>query len=125
MSSAYVPAELRRRVATQARMEIEHILPRARGGLTAEENLWLACSACNNYKGDRVNAQDPKTDLRARLFNPRFQVWEEHFAWNVAGTRILGRTPTGRATIVALKLNRPLLVRARTGWVTAGWHPSR
>ena len=100
MSSAYVPAELRRRVAAQARyrcgycltqeqiagavMEIEHIFPRARGGLTVEENLWLACSACNNYKSDRVNAQDPKTDLRARLFNPRFQVWEEHFAWNAA-----------------------------------------
>ena len=32
-------------------LEIEHILPRARGGSDDEDNLWLACRLCNNAKG--------------------------------------------------------------------------
>lgn len=36
---------------------------------------------------------------------------------------IRGATSIGRATIVALDLNRALLVRARAYWMSAGWHP--
>lgn len=141
MSSAYVPADLRHRVSVQARfrcgyclsqekitgaaMEIEHLFPRARGGLTLEENLWLACSFCNEYKGDRVTWLDPENGRSVRLFNPRFQVWAEHFEWDETSTMVLGTTAIGRATVEALKLNRPLLVRARKFWVDAGWHPPR
>ncbi|HEY3227585.1 MAG TPA: hypothetical protein VGJ87_00105 [Roseiflexaceae bacterium] len=57
------------------------------------------------------------------LFNPRAQRWDEHFAWSDDGTQILGLTAIGRATIVALQLNRPLLVSARRRWVLVGWHP--
>ena len=82
MGSAYVPRELRRRVAEQARyrcgycqtqvavvgmpMEIEHLIPRSRGGPTAEENLWLSCSLCNMHKGQRTLAEDPETEYRQR-----------------------------------------------------------
>jgi hypothetical protein len=58
-----------------------------------------------------------------RLFNPRRQRWLEHFTWTPEGDLVIGLTPTGRATIVALQLNRPTLVRARRLWVVAGWHP--
>jgi hypothetical protein len=51
------------------------------------------------------------------------QPWIEHFMWNDNGTQIPGLTPVGRATVVALQLNRPLLVGARRRWVLAGWHP--
>src|SRR6266508_111542 len=114
MSGRYIPTSLRERVAEQARhrcgycltaelivgaqMEIDHIIPRARGGPTTEDNLWLACSPCNDFKGDRVAALDPESGLIVSLFNPRRQRWHEHFAWTPAGDRILGRTPTGRAT---------------------------
>ena len=47
----------------------------------------------------------------------------EHFAWSDAGDRIVGLTPTGRATVVALQLNRPILVHARRAWTSVGWHP--
>jgi 5-methylcytosine-specific restriction endonuclease McrA len=30
-------------------LEIDHIMPRARGGSDAEDNLWLACRACNLF----------------------------------------------------------------------------
>jgi hypothetical protein len=57
------------------------------------------------------------------LFNPRRQIWREHFAWTPEGDRIIGLTAVGRATTVALNLNRPALVKARQVWVAAGWHP--
>jgi hypothetical protein len=57
------------------------------------------------------------------LFNPRTQKWSDHFVWTDSGTRILGKTATGRATVIALRLNRPPLVDARRAWVAVGWHP--
>ncbi len=141
MSQTYVPAELRREVAAQARyrcgycrtsetitgtpMEIDHYVPESRGGRTTEENLWLACSLCNRHKAHRTTAEDPASGQTVPLFNPRHQVWEEHFTWVDSGTRIAGLTATGRATAQALALNRPVLVLARRRWVEAGWHPPR
>ena len=49
--------------------------------------------------------------------------WTEHFTWSENGTRIQGKTPTGRATVLALKMNNPTVVFARRRWVSAGWHP--
>src|SRR5262249_45238770 len=97
--------------------------PMSLGGPTEEQNLWLACAPCNLHKGDRVTAVDPSTGEAIRLFNPRTQRWAEHFAWSRAADRVLGRTPTGRATVSALSLNRASLVASRRAWVSAGWHP--
>jgi hypothetical protein len=139
MSSSYVPQELRDRVREVARfrcgycrsaeaivgapMELDHLIPQSLGGATAEENLWLACSLCNDHKSDRVASLDPLSGQLTRFFDPRRQVWEEHFRWSVSGTHILGITATGRATVAALKLNRAVLVCARQLWIEAGWHP--
>lgn len=139
MSSAYVPRALRQRVAEQARyrcgyclsqevvvgasMEMEHLFPRSLGGVTEEDNLWLACSACNEYKAVRTAAEDPESGLIVRLFNPRHQSWHDHFEWIDGGVFILGKTAIGRATLIALRLNRPSLVEARRIWIPAGWHP--
>ena len=94
-------------------------------GPTEEANLWLACTQCNLRQGDRVTARDPLTEGWVPLFNPRRQMWAEHFRWPSAGDEIVGLTPVGRATVQALHLNRPLLAQARRGWLTAGWHPPR
>jgi hypothetical protein len=61
--------------------------------------------------------------LLVRLFNPRHQTWQDHFAWIDSGTRIVGKTTVGRVTVTALQLNRPSLVQSRKIWVEAGWHP--
>jgi hypothetical protein len=58
-----------------------------------------------------------------RLFHPRRDRWADHFAWTDDGTRILGLTPTGRATVEALRLNREPLVNLRRVLVQAGEHP--
>lgn len=74
-------------------LEIEHIVPEARGGTNEEENLWLACRMCNSYKGVQVDAVDPFSGMLISLFNPRTQIWGVHFRWRADGTTIEGLTP--------------------------------
>jgi hypothetical protein len=104
-------------------MTLDHIIPQAAGGLTTEENLWLACRRCNEFKGGQTHAYDSQTGEWITLFNPRLQLWAEHFAWSEDGTEILGKTPCGRATVVALQMNNSEIVVARRLWVSAGWWP--
>lgn len=139
MSSVAVPAELRAALAaatgyccgycrtseliTGIPLEIEHLVPRSRGGRTVEENLWLACRLCNAHKSDRTQVRDPETGTFARLFDPRRDSWYSHFRWSADAMLIEGLTPIGRATVEALDLNRPSLIVARPLWIAAGWHP--
>jgi hypothetical protein len=139
MSQTYVAKELRERVAVEARfrcgycltaqavvgtpMEIDHLIPESLGGLTEESNLWLACSLCNDRKSNRIAWADPTSGEMVRLFDPRRQEWTDHFRWTASGDEIVGLTPTGRATVAALQLNRTALVEARRLWVFVGWHP--
>ena len=104
-------------------LEIEHLMPKAKGGGDEEENLWLACPLCNGYKGIQTEATDPLTSQAVKLFNPRKQQWSQHFEWSSDGSKIVGSTPYGRATIIALQLNNPVAVMVRQQWVIAGWHP--
>lgn len=109
-----------------ARLEIEHLVPRAKGGPSDESNLWLSCSLCNAAKQDRVSAIDPESANEVPLFNPRTQIWSEHFEWSPDGLRIIGRTPTGRATMTLLHLNTdPVRLIVRSYWIQAGWHPPK
>lgn len=60
-------------------LEIEHILPISSGGTDEKENLWLACRNCNGFKFTKTEAEDPKTGKVVVIFNPRTQIWREHF----------------------------------------------
>src|SRR5262249_4718216 len=102
---------------------IDHIIPRSAKGLTTAVNLCLACSHCNIGKGDRTKAIDPHTGKPVVLFNPRRDAWEKHFHWSRDWKRLLGRTPTGRATVIALDMNATLLQHARPFWRVVGQIP--
>jgi hypothetical protein len=78
---------------------------------------------CNSHKADRMSATDPESGQVAALFNPRTELWNEHFEWTENGAVIRGKTPTGRATVAALNMNHSDLVTVRRLWVLAGWHP--
>jgi len=137
--SAYVPATLRRRVCetagdrcaychtpeklTVTTFEVDHIVPTSAGGATILENLCLSCPTCNRRKSVRQSAPDSETDQRVPLFHPRQQDWATHFAWSEDAKRIVGLTPTGRATVEALQMNRPRMVRLRRLWLRMGKHP--
>jgi hypothetical protein len=139
MTSTHIPPELRRQIAADAHhtcgyclsdewltgcpLSVDHIIPVAAGGPTVRDNLWLACRPCNEFKHTRTHAEDPHTGKQAPLFDPRHQNWRDHFAWNADKSEVIGLTPTGRATVAALQLNRPMLVRARKRWTMGGWQP--
>lgn len=99
---------------------IEHILPRSRGGDDSLLNLALSCQGCNNRKFTRVESEDPINGELAPLFHPRHDSWTDHFAWNADATLIIGLTPTGRATIECLQLNRPGVVNLRRLLIAVG-----
>ncbi len=104
---------------------IEYILPISKGGSDDLGNLALACSACNNSKYNKTEAVDPSSLEIAALYNPRKDVWSEHFAWNSDFSLIVGLTAKGRATVEALKLNRERIVNIRKFLHSVGKHPSK
>ena len=136
---SYVPADLRDRLieadnrhcayclTTEANtgqpMTMDHIVPQTQDGETSFENLCFACRRCNEFKGSATRAQDPLTGEEIALFHPRQQAWTDHFQWNESGELVLGLTATGRATVVALNMNNPVIVDARRRWIGVGWHP--
>jgi hypothetical protein len=103
--------------------EIDHITPRAQNGGDELDNLCLACSACNGYKGVKTEAVDPQTNQLTPLFNPRIQAWHDHFAWSENGKRLIGLTACGRTTIIALQMNHELVIAARAIWLQTRLHP--
>lgn len=104
----------------EATFHTDHIIPSAAGGETKSENLALACVSCSLRKGAKEKVIDPQTKAEVLLFNPRLDNWAEHFEWN--GVRLKGLTPTGRATVKSLNLNRPLILAIREEEILLGRH---
>lgn len=135
----HVSAALRRLVRTRAQgrceycrtpeayapqaFSVEHILPLSKHGTSTADNLALSCQGCNNHKFTRTRAVDPVTELMVSLFHPRRQAWNDHFAWLPDARRLLGISPTGRATVSMLRLNRPGLMGLREALIALGVHP--
>ena len=85
------------------------------------ENTCLACAHFNAAKGPNVAGYDPETGLLTPLFNPRMDVWTEHFRWE-AGI-LFGLTPVGRATIDVLRINDSECAEQRQELIEAGLFP--
>ncbi|MBC8135804.1 MAG: HNH endonuclease [Fibrella sp.] len=103
--------------------EVEHIHPEARGGTDDLSNLAFSCSGCNTFKQAATVAVDPETEQEASLFHPRLQTWKDHFEWDNSRTIAVGITPTGRATVERLRINRESGVNLRRVLLGAGLHP--
>lgn len=117
--SSDIPKKLRQRVTVRAaqrceycrlpqaiaqhKYEPDHIRARQHGGQTVFENLALACIWCNRRKGPNIASFDPLTGQLVLLFNPRTQLWHEHFAWE--GAFIQPLTAEARATVNLLRMN--------------------
>ena len=85
----------------------------------------LACQSCNNHKHIKVKARDPVTRQWVALLHPRQHRWVEHLAWSDDYLEILGLTPTGRATIEALQLNREEVMNLRRILIACDEHPPK
>ena len=124
-----IPLTLRRQVITRAQnrceycrapetfsldtFEVDHIQPVSTTGGDTLDNLAFACRNCNNRKQDATAAIDPETEQSVPLYHPRRDQWHDHFVWSEDALRILALSPTGRATIVRLQLNRLGAVNVR------------
>ncbi len=90
---------------------LDHIIAEQHAGPTNLQNLAWACQRCNLCKGTNLTAVDPDSAQVVRLFNPKTDRWEDHFAFQK--DRITGRTPTGRATVWLLQMNSAQRVELR------------
>jgi hypothetical protein len=83
--------------------EVDHVIAEKHGGATNLDNLAFSCWRCNRHKGSDLASFDPQTGQLSPLFNPRTQVWLEHFIYE--SNKMVGLTPEGRTTVHLLRLN--------------------
>ena len=103
------------------RHEPDHIIPRQHDGRTTADNLALACTRCNRYKGPNIGSFDPETGKLVPFYNPRTQAWQDHFQLN--GPVIRPLTPEGRVTVKILRLNDATRVKERKLLIEIGLYP--
>jgi hypothetical protein len=132
--SLYIPKNLRRLIAKRAnyaceycllpepkhtyKHEAEHIIPRQHGGKTISENLAFSCWRCNRNKGPNIASIDTETNTIVPFFNPRTQVWSEHF--RIKDGVIIPLTSEGRVTAWIFRFNDPERVEERREQIEAG-----
>jgi len=137
MSDTHIPTALRRDVIQRAvncceycrlsqvdnffTFHVDHIISEKHGGETKSDNLCLSCPACNIAKGSDIAGADPLTGNATFLYNPRQQIWLEHF--RLEGATIQGKTPEGRLTVQLLRLNSKERVIEREGLLELGRYP--
>lgn len=102
---------------------MDHIIARVHGGDDGLSNLSWSCTQCNLHKGSNFASVDPTTGDRVNLFNPRQDIWREHFTIISDGT-ILGLTPVGRASVRLLDMNGSPQLELRRELLQLGEFPS-
>lgn len=101
--------------------EMEHIVSEKHGGVSEAENLALACPYCNRAKGADLASIDPETNELTAFYNPRTQLWRDHFI--LRGAEILPQSPHGRVTILILQMNHPDRIQEREILIHMGKYP--
>jgi HNH endonuclease len=101
--------------------EVDHVIAAKHSGESTEDNLVLACLSCNRHKGSDLTSIDPLTGAITPLFNPRTQIWSEHF--QLEEGFILGLTAIGRTTIFLLRINEMNRLQLRQALVVQGLYP--
>lgn len=104
--------------AARLPFQVDHIIPEKHRGPTTLENLALSCFSCNTHKGPNLGGLDPRTGELTRLFHPRRDRWEDHFAWE--GPVLIGRTAIGRVTIQVLCINDADAIAVRQSLLEEG-----
>ncbi len=85
--------------------EVDHVISRKHGGITDASNLAFSCARCNRAKGSDVGSIVTTIGQYCRLFNPRIDLWKEHFA--IEGSQLGAKTDVALVTIKMLHLNDP------------------
>jgi len=107
----WISAELRQTIADRAHQlceycliaeadtfygcEVDHVISLKHGGSSESDNLAYACALCNRAKGSDVGSIASSGEF-TRFFNPRTDVWSQHFL--LEGAAIRSITPIGEVT---------------------------
>jgi HNH endonuclease len=101
--------------------QVDHVRATKHRGPDTLDNTCLSCAHCNAAKGSNVAGYDPATGVLTALFNPRVDVWAEHFRWQEG--LLVGLTAVGRTTIEVLRINDPDCVEQRDELIAAELFP--
>ncbi len=100
---------------------MEHVIAEKHGGKTELENLALACPFCNRAKGTDLGSLDPESGMLTAFYNPRKDLWSDHFV--LEGSLIRPLTAAGRVTVAILQLNSADRIAERELLVKLGQFP--
>ncbi len=101
------------------KFHMDHIIGLKHGGKTMTENLANACSICNESKGSDIATFVDDPENIVRFFNPRIDIWEDHFSLYETG-EIIAKSMIGAATIKILRFNHPESIIERKELVRKG-----
>lgn len=99
--------------------QVDHIISKKHGGSDDIDNLAWSCFECNNSKGADVATYDLITHILIPFYNPRTQIWDDHFEIDKMGF-INGKTAIGHATVKILNMNRESEVELRQNLIELG-----
>jgi len=132
---AYIPKATRQKISIRANhsceyclipeqvsfftYQIEHIVSIKHKGKNTLDNLALACPICNRYKGSDLGSNVGDPPILIRFFNPRIDIWKEHFQLKKSG-KIIALSDIGKATSSIFKLNHDDAVLQRKKLISIG-----
>ena len=99
--------------------QVDHIIiSQKHGGRSDPANLAFACPICNRCKGSDIGTLSRRTGTLIRFFNPRIDLWAEHF--RLRGATIEPLSDTGEAPPGSSGSTRTIgLQSARPYWLLA------
>ncbi|RYZ86892.1 MAG: HNH endonuclease [Proteobacteria bacterium] len=116
---SYISVRLRNEVASRASFcceyclidelktglfcEVDHIIGVKHNGPTSNSNLAYACFNCNRNKGSDIASIDWDSNEIIRFYNPRSDIWAEHFRFE--GFHIVATTQIGKVTATIFRFN--------------------
>lgn len=137
--SRYVSAEVRRAVAVRADYlceycliaeedtflgcEVDHVISLKHGGSSEAENLAYACVFCNRQKGSDIGSISQQSSEFSRFFNPRTDVWSDHF--QLTSSFIQPLTLIGEVTARILDFNNTDRILERRALREADKYPGQ
>ena len=102
--------------------QVDHIISLKHDGQAEPDNLAYACAFCNRSKGSDVGSVLLPSRQFTRFFNPRTDLWADHFRLSAA--TIVPVASIGRATARILGFNGDDRILERQTLIAMGRYPS-
>ena len=102
-------------------MEVEHIIPKIRGGSNRVSNLTLSCQPCNQKKGDQTAAEFGYPEVEKQAKVPLKDAAANATRWGIWCRLEVTGLPVEVGTGGRTKYNRSICNLPKTHWLDAFW----